>query len=404
MAGAVSDDLLDFLPLFPDETEDAILARMRDWANEGLDPVEDAESWVDTREGSHWHVSVMPSVRELARLYDKAGTEVPASGFPVWAWGDYLDDHAEVQTIARLAATPATVTVTFSGDAGTPIPAGTVVGVEPIAPDDPAPEFEVTVGGVIPGDPAVDPPATVDLVARATEAGVAGNVGARAITVVSTPIPSLTVTNAAAASDGSEPESDEALRERVLGAYVPKGAGTAADYERWARAWAGVGRVTVIPLWAGPGTVKVIVTDAAGEPLSPDAVAAIQADLDPNPGRGDGKAPISANVTVETATARPLDIAATVEFEAGFSLDGGGGAIALRGDIVDALREYVERVQSGGEEVVAQLVGRIVSVAGVHDARIDSFDGVAPPVNVAIGDDPPEAPQLGDVALVEGAL
>jgi hypothetical protein len=49
-------------------------------------------------------------------------------------------------------------------------------------------------------------------------------------------------------------------------------------------------------------------------------------------------------------------------------------------------------------------VGRIVSVAGVHDARIDSFDGVAPPVNVAIGDDPPEAPQLGDVALVEGAL
>jgi hypothetical protein len=59
----MADDLLDFLPLFPDDDEDAILARMRADANEGLDPAIDVDEWVDTREGSHWYVSVMPGAR-----------------------------------------------------------------------------------------------------------------------------------------------------------------------------------------------------------------------------------------------------------------------------------------------------------------------------------------------------
>jgi hypothetical protein len=45
-----TNDLLDFLPLFPDDDEEAILARMRAWANEGLDPVADADSgWTRAR-------------------------------------------------------------------------------------------------------------------------------------------------------------------------------------------------------------------------------------------------------------------------------------------------------------------------------------------------------------------
>lgn len=398
------DDLLDFLPLFPDDDEETILARMREWANEGLDPVEDADRWVDTREGSHWHVNAVPAARELARLYDLAGTEVPMSGFPVWAWGEYLDDHAEVQDIVRLAATRAVGEATFTGPAGTAIPAGAVVGVEPTEPDADVPEYEVTVGGVIPGVAGVDPDASVTLPIRALDTGEAGNVGADAITVLSTPIAGATVTNEDATRDGSEVETDEALRERVLVAYIGKGAGNRRDYERWARAWEGVGRATVIPLWNGPGTVKVIVTAADGSPLSPETVAALQADLDPNPGLADGQAPVGARVTVETATGRPIDIDGTVEFESGYSLDGEGGTIATRDDIVSALREYVERVQSGGEVVAAQVSGRAVTVAGVHDFRLDALDGVAPPVNVAILAEPPEAPQLGVVTLTEGAL
>jgi uncharacterized phage protein gp47/JayE len=393
-----TNDLLDFLPLFPDDDEEAIWARMRAWANEGLDPVADAEQWVDTREGSHWQVNLAPAVRELARLYDLAGTEVPAAGFPVWAWGDYLDDHAEVQDIFRLEATPAAGWALFTGAEGEVIAAGTVVGVEPTDPDEEAPEFEVTVGRTI------DAGGVILLPIRARVAGEAGNVGATAITVPSTPSPGVTVTNAEATTGGTEPESDEALRERVLGAYTGQGAGNRRDYQRWAGAWAGVGRVTVIPLWNGPGTVKVIVTTASGDPLTPEAVAAIQADLDPNPGMADGQAPVGAHVTVTTAIARAIDIGATIEFESGFSLDGFGGTVALRADLLARLGEYVERVESGGEVVVSQLAGLIATTPGVHDAAVTSLEGITPPVNLAISADPAEAPQLGDVVLAEGEL
>lgn len=390
-------DALDFLPLFPDDDEDAILARMRASANEGLDPANDADQWTDTREGSFWHISVMPAVRELARLYDLAGTEVPASGFPVWAWADYLDDHAEVQDIARLAPTAAEGMEKFTGPNGTVIAVGTTVGVEPAQPDDDAPEFEVTVGGVIAGG-------IVELPIRAVETGTLGNVAAGAITSPSTPLPpGVTITNDDPTTGGTDPETDEALRERVLDAYQGKGAGNRGDYLRWGRAWEGVGRVTVIPLWNGPGTVKVIVMDADGGPLPAGTVTGLQNDLDPTAGLGDGRAPIGAQVTVTTAVALNITVAATVEPESGFTLDGTGGTVAIRADIEKALSDYIERVPPGGEVVFEQIRGRIAVVNGVHDVGGVTVNGGV--VNVPVDDDPAQSPQLTNTAgIVEGAV
>lgn len=129
------NDSLEFLPLFPDETEDTILERMEGWANEGLDPTVDVDLWVDVREGGHWRTCVTPCARELAKLYDAMGTEVPMSGMVVWAWGSYLDDLAQVWNIERLTATAAEGVVTFTGPEGTPIGAGTVVGASPANPE-----------------------------------------------------------------------------------------------------------------------------------------------------------------------------------------------------------------------------------------------------------------------------
>lgn len=397
----MADDLLDFLPLFPDDTEPAILARMSADANEGLDPVVDVDEWVDVREGSHWFVCVMPGVREFARLYDLAGTEVVAAGMPVWAWGDYLDDHAEVQDIVRLPATSATGDVLFTGTVGTLIPAGSVVGVEPATPDDIAPEFEVTTGGTIDADGVLLP-------VRALDAGVAGNVGATAVVVPPTGVAGVTVSNPEATAGGTEAESDEALRERVLSIFAGERVGNVLYYKARVGAFAGVGRVTVIPLWDGPGTVKVIVTTADGDPVASDVVDAIQADLDPVPGMGEGGAPVSAEVTVETATALPITVAGPVEFEDGYSMDGDAGTIALRGLMTAAVREYVERVESGGEVVPRQVLGRIVTIDGVHDAGPITLNGAGAVIPVSA--DPAQAPQLvvdanGLIAgLVAGAV
>lgn len=493
----MADDLLDFLPLFPADDEAAILARMRAWANEGLDPLVDVDRWVDTREGSHWFVAVMPTVREAARLYDLAGTEVPASAFPVWAWADYLDDHAEVQDIVRLAATAASGTVTFTGAPATVVPSGATVGVAPVSPDDAAPEYSVTTGGTIPAAaaapggmsatlqaggtlvvgtvyryvvtaldaagetvasaevnatpaganqqilvdwtdvptatsyrvyrktgaagppwnllatvvvsaytdtgaaaevPTTNPPAVnttggkVNLPVRATEVGALGNVAPLAVTVLSTPIAGVTVSNAAALSGGTEAETDDALRERVLGAYAGQGAGNKKDYERWARAWAGVGRVTVVPLWNGPGTVKLIITDAGGNPVSAATIAGLQNDLDPTPGMAEGQAPVGAIVTVVTGVALLIDVVASVRFDAGYSLDGFGGTVALRADIEKALADYIERVEPGGEVVYERVKGAIVSVAGVHDISAVTVEGGV--ANVPVTSNPAQVPQL----------
>jgi uncharacterized phage protein gp47/JayE len=116
----------------------------------------------------------------------------------------------------------------------------------------------------------------------------------------------------------------------------------------------------------------------------------LQADLDPNPGMADGQAPVGAHVTVTTAIARPIDIGATIEFESGFSLDGFGGTWRCARTCSRALREYIERVESGGEVVVSQLAGLIATTPGVHDAAVTSLEGITPPVNLAISADPAE--------------
>ena len=496
--------VIEFKPLYPDEDEAAILARFRAWANEGLDPAVDSDRWVDTREGSHWFVGVMPAVREFARVYDFMGTEVVAAGFPVWAWGDYLDDHAEVHDIERLAATKASGIARFIGAPGTVIAAGTTVTAEPPTEDADVAEYEVTEGGTLP-DPITTPddlaatpagtggtlaagdrdyaitafdlagetqrltpdgeasatvvsggstgtvtlswsavpgalgyrvyfdsgsgfrllaevatPGYVDtgadepdearvipvanttggellLPIRATEAGSFGDVGAGAVTVLSTPLPGVEVTNDEEITGGTDAETDDALRERVLDSFQGNGPGNKKDYERRARAWEGVGRVTVIPQWDGPGTVKVIVTDAAGQPLSAEIVDGLQADMDPVPGLGEGWAPISAVVTVTTATVLNVSVGADVELEPGFSLDGAGGTVDVSADIEDALRDYIERVEPGGEIVIAQVMGRIATVFGVHD--VDNVEVNGSSTNVAVDSDPPKVPHLAAVDL-----
>jgi uncharacterized phage protein gp47/JayE len=388
----MADETVELTPLYPGEDEAAIFARWVAWANEGLDPALNADEWVDTREGSHWHRHVMPGVREFAKVYDLLGTEVVAAGIPVWSWGTYLDDHAEVQSLVRLAATPAAGEVLFTGAPGTPIGFGTLgalAGVTPSSPDDDAPTYVTTTAGVIGGG------GTVLLPVVATVAGVAGNIGANAISY--TDVPGVVASNPAPIEGGTEVETDEALRARVIATYAGQGAGRVLDYVRWAGAWAGVGRVTVIPLWNGPGTVKVVLLTAAGDPVSPAVVAEVQNDLDPVAGQGRGRAPVSAVVTVETAVALDIAVVAELVLEQGFSLDGSAGTVAVGPDVTDALRQYVEGVQSGGEVVFEHVKGAMITLPGVHDLGVVTVNGGT--ANVPVSGDPAESPNLLAPAL-----
>lgn len=268
---AEQDAVLDFVPLYASETEEEVTARWRAWTNEGL--VSTDPEWSDTDEGSMWWVCTRGGRREAVRVYDLMGTEVVAAAMPLWAWGDYLDDHALVQDIERLAATPATGEVTFTGPNDTLIAPGTNVAAVDAEGD--LIEFTVTgEGGVITGG-------EITLPVRASQAGSAGNLGINAIVELLTPVGGVTVANETATVGGTDTETDAALRRRLLDAYLGQGAGTEADYRRWLSGIDGVGRVTVLPLAFGPGTVLGILTTATGDPVSTDVIDAAILAVDP---------------------------------------------------------------------------------------------------------------------------
>jgi uncharacterized phage protein gp47/JayE len=379
-------DVLDFTSLFPAESEAVIRARWEAWVNEGLGP-EDVDRWTDVREGSWFWISTTPQVREFARAYDSMGREVPASALPQWSWGVYLDDIGETRGLRRLTATTADGQVRFEAPEDTVIPAGTRVGVEPVTPEDDAPSYIVTTAGVVaPGETGV----TVPVVAET--AGTAGNVGPGAVAVPLTPLPTVTlIVNDLAMVGGTDDESDSSYRRRIVETFSGPTAANAQYYRQIALNTPGIGRAAVVS--TGPGTFSVIISTAAGDPVASGVVEALQVILDPVAGQGAGLGQVGATITVLTASTMAVDVAATVEFETGYSLNGGGGTLALHDTILAALAEYIDGLQSGQEVVISQVAGIIARIQGVHDVGSVRLSGLT--VNLPIPTNPPQVPTLG---------
>jgi uncharacterized phage protein gp47/JayE len=357
-------DVLGLIPLFPEETEQTIAERYEQWANEGLTP-DDAEEWTDTRSGSFWYIATRPSIRQDAKTYDLMGTEFVAAAMPLLSWGEYLDDLAAGVKIERNPATIAKGVVTFTGAPGTEVAPGVTVAVEGPADQVESQEYEVTVGGTIGGG------GTIDLAVVALASGVAANAPAAAVTLLQSEVGGVeAVTNADPILGGAEPESDESLRERLIESKDGEGPGNTTDYAVWSRAYsAEIGRVVVIPLWNGAGTVLVIALTSSGDPVSEETVDGLQIFLDPVPGKGEGLAPVGATVTVATAEGLKVDVTGEVEFEVGYSLDGAGGTIALEDALKTAISLPIAGSQPGGEVVLQSVAAAIMSIRGVHDLR-----------------------------------
>ena len=283
--------LIDSLPLFVRD-EDDIRADFDLRANAGL--TTDDPEWVDTRVGSPFWLATQVAVTDSARNVDRMN-EVVAASMISTSWGEHLDNHAASYGMERKAASFATGVVRFTGTVGTLI--GTGVRVSPVQtdPEIEPPVFYTTQSGTIPAG------GFLDLAVQAEDAGIAGNVAANQITFLITGVGGIaSVNNAAATGGGVEVESDEALVLRLLQRFAGKGSGTQADYIGWSLEDPEVGRVTVVPVWAGPGTVQVILMSPSGDSVSAAAVSRVQLRLDPVAGQGKGQAPISHNVTVQT--------------------------------------------------------------------------------------------------------
>lgn len=254
------------------------------------------------------------------------------------------------------------------------------------------------IGGSV-GPPTINSTAGLRLPVVASEIGSLGNVGAGAIIALETPNDAIdAVTNETETGSGADEETDTALRERIQLEYGGQGAGNINDYKRWALAIPGVGRVFVRAAGFGAGTVQVVIMDATGGAVSAETVAALQADLDPVAGQGKGRAPVGVTVTVQTPTIVGIDVLASVVFKSGYSLDGGGGLIALRSQIVAAIAEYVNGLDVGDDVVYQNVLAAFFSVRGVLSVSSLTVEGSSS-ANVVIPDSPATIAQLATVGL-----
>jgi uncharacterized phage protein gp47/JayE len=222
-------------------------------------------------------------------------------------------------------------------------------------------------GAVTPGlvEPSQNTTAGVRLPATCITTGTSGNLAAGALNQLDTPIPQVTaVINEAATVGGADQESDDDFRARLLAQFQGQGSGCIADYVRWSLAF-GIERVTVVPLWNGPGTVLVVAMLSDGSPVSSTEVDGLQGYLDPIPGQGHGQAPIGAQVTVKTSTVVSVTVSASVNHETGYSLDGTNGTTPTRAAIEAALGNYINSLQPG-DTIVYQHVQAAFFVPGVH--------------------------------------
>jgi uncharacterized phage protein gp47/JayE len=372
-------DFSDVFPLFT-KTEEDIRAEVDARANVGL--TTDDPEWVDTRVGSAFYIATQPSVVALAEVYSRLN-EVAAASIPATSWESWLDLHAFSYGLLRKPAVAASGFVTFVGEPGTIV--GTGVEVSPVQTDPGVepPVFVTTQSGTIPGG------GILELEVVADEPGVSGNVSAGTVTLLQTGVGGIaSVTNDESMDGGSEVESDEALKTRLTQLFQGRGSGNQADYTRWALAEPGVGRVTVIPLWNGLGTVQVIIMDDDGRPVGPAVVTSLQTRLDPVPGQGAGQAPIDHEVTVDTPVEITIDVAATLTFKSGYSLDGSSGTVALREELQEAVLDYLNGLAAGEDVIYNAVRAAFFDVEGVLDVTALTVEGGT--TDVAIETTPPQ--------------
>lgn len=241
------------LPAFLQDCDvDTIHQRMMDMLPDDIDKTEAGFPWDFTR----------PTALIASELLEYYIPETLKLMFPQWSSGEFLDYLANMARLARKAPNFASVTIEITGEPGTIITTGTVFAT-PATEEAESIEFATEEACVL------NENGTGTVIARAMIAGVESNVNANTITMMSVPVEGIvSITNPVKATGGTEEETDDELRERIMEAneqmddsYI----GNESDYKRWAESVAGIGTAIVVPEWNGPETVKIIVLDGNGE-------------------------------------------------------------------------------------------------------------------------------------------
>lgn len=357
----------------------------------------------DKRQGSVIYDALAPFCQVLA-----AGAiqlrQFYTQTYAVTATGEDLDNRVAEQGITRLAATYAVRKISVADEGGNPVvlPLGarfsTVSNTNPV-------NYVVTAQYVEDG---VAVPGSYE--ATCEETGVIGNEysgnlinitfvqGIASATMTSTLVPAR------------NEETDEELRERYFDILNQKAfGGNIADYRTKVMALAGVGAVQIYPVWNGGGTVKLSIVDPTYGPCSPEFIASIQKEIDPENADGDtgtglGIAPIGHKVTVVTPDEVMIDITASIVLNPNYVIG------QVETPVQEALEGYIQSLRQLWADAtdlnkytcdvfVSRVSATIINVPGVANVLSVTLNGASRDIQLVETGSVQQLPKLGRVVL-----
>lgn len=274
---------------FDMQTAISILARMQD---EFIANTKSGE--VSAIEGTFAFDALSANATEFEKAYAEMSLMVEAA-FADTSWGEFLTMRASEFGIDRKAATKAIGMLTITGNKGTIVPPGSLFDVD----DDT--QFTTDAACTI-GEAG-----TVDVKITCTTTGKQGNVGTGTVNHIPVSIFGVkSCRNAEPTYDGYDEESDEALLKRyMIVVRTPATSGNKYHYYNWAMSVDGVGGCRVLPLWNGPGTVKVLVVNSNMQTASNEIIRSVADYIET-------VRPIGADVTVVSPMPKLLNISMSV--------------------------------------------------------------------------------------------
>ena len=204
-------------------------------------------------------------------------------------------------------------------------------------------------------------------------------------------------------------ETDDHLRDRLLKAddWVAYG-GNVADYLSMLSKINEVGAGQVYPVWAGPGTVKLVILNNDLMPASADLAKKVKNLIDPEDREalGYGLAPIDHQVTVVAPSILTINVASTV------TIDTKQNADSVKAKIKEAIENYFQLLRQswntvdtktgrGYSQTVyrSKILSQIMSVEGVINASVPVLNGTDGDITLTFNNQTSELPILGEVVL-----
>ena len=379
----------------PNELADELEAQNYDyWLNLMLDNVPND---IDKREGSIIYDAVAPAAMVSAQQ-SLSLANIIRETYIKTAQGEFLDYRAVEHGTSRYAATNTEVKAKFNDDDGNPV--NVEVG-DRFASIAESPIFYTVI--------KTNNDGTAEM--QAEEAGTSANSYIGQVLPV-TPNDNLAWAEITEVTiPARDEETDDHLRERILKseAWLAYG-GNIADYLDMIHKISEVGAAQIYPVWAGSGTVKLVIVNNDLMPASPDLMKKVKNIIDPedNEAQGVGLAPIDHRVTVVAPEVLKVDVSIQLQ------LTDQANKVAVEKGIKDMLNELFSELRKDWDTINAtvgrgyslsiyrsRILSKIMLIDGVADSQLPKLNGEDKDIHLIFSNEVSQLPILGEVTISE---